>query len=107
MDASGNWIAERKLVLSNRESKDRAQVFVRVYAPFPVVPGSVSFSVADGVAGCKYEIVGLPLPISDTCYGADALQALQLAVDVEPMLRRLAKTYDIYFESGEPYFDED
>jgi len=32
--------------------------------------------------------------------------ALQLATDVEPILKRLSKKYDFYFLDGEPYFEE-
>ena len=39
-------------------------------------------------------------------YGADSIQALQLAVDIEPVLKRLSERYDFYFPSGEGYFDE-
>jgi len=39
-------------------------------------------------------------------YGADALQAIELASSsVEPFLRRLYKKYDLFYPSGEPYFD--
>jgi acyl carrier protein len=38
-------------------------------------------------------------------YGADSLQALQLAVNVEPTLIRIGKKYDLYFPTGEGYFE--
>ncbi len=39
-------------------------------------------------------------------YGADSLQALQLAVDIEPILKRLSNRYDFFFPNGDGYFDE-
>ncbi|CAJ9896833.1 Uncharacterised protein [Burkholderia pseudomallei] len=42
-----------------------------------------------------------------TVYGADAVQALELAVqDMEHYLLRLSKKYDFYFDDGEPYFED-
>jgi hypothetical protein len=43
--------------------------------------------------------------LGDT-YGADSLQALQLAADIEPVLKRLSHRCDFYFPTGEGYFDE-
>jgi hypothetical protein len=44
-------------------------------------------------------------PVGDT-YGADSLEALQLAADTEPILKILSERYDFYFPTGEGYFDE-
>ena len=38
-------------------------------------------------------------------YGADLLQALQLAADIEPILKRLSKNYELFFATGEPYVE--
>jgi hypothetical protein len=46
------------------------------------------------------------LGADSTAIGADSIQALQLAVDVDRVLRRLSKHYDFYFPTGEAYFDE-
>jgi hypothetical protein len=99
-------IAERKLLYSLPGESERRHLAIRIFAPFAVQPGTVSFAVDEGVAGCRYELNGLPITISDTAYGADSLQALQLATDVEGILRRLAEKYELYFPSGEGYFDE-
>jgi hypothetical protein len=41
-------------------------------------------------------------------YGADSVQALELAVSmIEPFLEQLSKKYDIYFPTGENYFETD
>ncbi|CAK1327218.1 Uncharacterised protein [Burkholderia pseudomallei] len=43
-----------------------------------------------------------------TVHGADAVQALELAVqDMEHYLRRLSKKYDFYFDDGTPYFEDE
>jgi len=53
-----------------------------------------------------YFFEGLPNVKPENVYGADTLQALQLASDVEPILKRLSKKYDIYYPIGEDYFEE-
>jgi hypothetical protein len=72
-----------------------------------VRPGEVSFAVAPGTARCTVSIEGLPTEISDQVYGADSLQALHLASDVEALLRRLTAKYDLFFPTGEAYFEEE
>jgi len=52
-------------------------------------------------------IEGLPQEVSEQAYGADSVQALQLASsNVDVLLRHLANKYDLYFTTGEPYFEE-
>lgn len=42
-----------------------------------------------------------------TTFGADEIQAVELAVKyMEDRLRRLSKKYDLFFDDGEPYFDD-
>ncbi|HEY1312731.1 MAG TPA: hypothetical protein VGE92_02590 [Steroidobacteraceae bacterium] len=36
----------------------------------------------------------------------DSLQALQLATDLESVLKRLSNKWDFYYPTGEGYFDE-
>lgn len=79
---------------------------IRVFAPRLVDPASVSFEVAEGTAVCTVEFDGIPDETLRDTYGAYSLQALQLAADIEPVMRRLSKYYDFYFPTGEGYFDE-
>jgi len=100
-------IARRPLQYSEKGESRRHDIEVRVYSPHALVEGStVSFDFPAGAAGCRYEIVGLPLVIDEVAYGVDSLQALQLASDVEPRLRALQGKYDLYFRTGEPYFED-
>jgi hypothetical protein len=57
-------------------------------------------------ANWKLPIAGIPDANLGEIYGADSIQALQLAVDIEPVLKRPSKRYDFYFPTGEGYFDE-
>jgi hypothetical protein len=99
-------IAERHLLFSVKGKSERKPLVIRVFAPRPVDPASVSFQVAAGTAVCTVEFDGIPDETHGDTYGADSLQALQLAADIEPVLKRLSKRYDFYFPTGEGYFDD-
>ena len=100
------WIAKRKLLCSLVDSKDKSELLVRIGAPYIVEPSSVSFAVIPETSGCTVEITGADVQITETAYGADLIQALQLASDVDPILRRVSKTHDLFFGDGEPYFED-
>jgi hypothetical protein len=99
-------IAERHLLFSEKGESMRKSLVIRIFTPRLVDPASVSFEVAEGTAVCTVEFDGISDETLGDTYGADSLQALQLAVDVEPVLRRLSEHYDFYFLTGEGYFDE-
>jgi hypothetical protein len=101
-----NPIAERHLTFSEKGKAERTALVIRIFAPRWVHPASVSFQIAPGTAVCKVAFDGLPeVALGDT-FGADSLQALQLASDIESVLKRLSERYDFYFPTGEGYFDE-
>ena len=100
-----NYIAERKLQYSEKGSTKRNTFFIRISEPFFVEQSMVSFPLDGEIHGCKVDIDGLDETYPDV-YGADALQAVNLASNVESMLKRLQKKYDIFWFSGEPYFDD-
>ncbi len=99
-------IAERSLQYSIRGSAERRDLVIRVFPPFIVPAGSVNFEVDGIVAGCRWEVDGLPESVSDTTYGADSVQALQLAINFDGVLASLQRKYDFYFPSGESYFED-
>jgi hypothetical protein len=101
------WIAERRLQFTPKGGTERRDLAIRIGQPYLVESGSVNFTVAEGTAGCSVEYSGIDEDYLDEVYGADLLQALQLATDVEPTLRRLSKKYDFFFTTGEPYFDSE
>lgn len=98
-------ITERRLTFTEKGGSDRKPLCIRIFAPQPVDPGSVTFAVDADVASCIVEFDGLP-DSARQAFGADSIQALQLAVDVDRVLRRLSKHYDFYFPTVEAYFDE-
>ena len=99
-------IGERHLFFSEKGKSERKPLVIRIFAPRPADPASVSFPIADGTAVCTVKFDGIADETIGDTYGADSLQALQLAADVEPVLKRLSSKYDFYFSSGEGYFDE-
>ena len=99
-------IAERELLYSVRGSAERNKLLLRIFAPFKIVEGTVNFQFDDGTAGCVWQIDGLPEQVTETAYGADSVQALQLAINFDGVLRSLRSKYDFYFPSGEQYFED-
>jgi hypothetical protein len=99
-------IAERPLQYSVRGGKERRDFVIRIFSPFIVPAGTVNFDVDGIVAGCSWELDGFPEKVSDTAYGADSVQALQLAANVDDVLASFRRKYDFYFPSGEPYFED-
>jgi len=79
---------------------------VRIGAPFIVEEGTVDFPVDGEISGCCVEIVGLPKEVREITYGADQIQALQLAANIDSLLRQFASRFDFYFCTGEPYFED-
>jgi hypothetical protein len=101
------YIAERKLLYSLKGSNTRKEFVVRLGAPYLVKEGMVNFPVGkEGCWGCHVEIEGLDEKYLEEVYGADSLQAVNMASNVESFLKRLQKKYDLFWLSGEPYFDD-
>lgn len=100
-------IAERELLYSLKGKSKRHKLVIRIGTPYLLDESAVSFKFDPGTAGCTVEFDGLPENLVEHVYGADSLQALSLAADVDPYLKGLGKKYDFYWPSGESYFDDD
>jgi hypothetical protein len=98
-------IASRRLLYSPIGEPEKRNLTVRIVGPYPLAQGSVGFAFDEGAAGCDIEFDGLPQK-EISVYGADAIQALAFAVDIDPYLRGLSREYNFFFETGEPYFDD-
>lgn len=98
-------IAQRELLFSESGSSERKKLIIKLYEPQEVLPGSVNFSIDPGTASCVLELDGIEPVFRETIYGADSLQAVSLASDVDLVLKRLTTYFDFYFPSGAPYFD--
>lgn len=90
-------IAERQLIFAPKGTNIRKELVIRVGVPY---------WLEDGVAACPMEWDGLfdKSELSDS-RGTDLLQALYLAVDIEPLLRKLQNKYDFYWPNGDAYFE--
>ena len=99
------FIAQRKLLYSLKGEDVRNEFVIGITAPYIVDQSMVSFPIGNGFMGCDVQISGLEEDGSKV-YGADSLQALNLASDVESFLKVLQKKYDLYWLSGEPYFED-
>ena len=100
------WIAKRDLEYSRKGSSERLNLSICVFAPFELTEGSVNFAFQPGAAGCIVQTFGLPKDVTETAYGADTIQALELACNVDGLLRRFRREFDLYFPDGEPYFED-
>ncbi len=100
------FIAERELLYSLKRDEIRKKFLIRISGPYPVNKKMVSFNFDPGTCACTIEFQGLPKKFEEIVYGADAIQALALAVDVDAYLMGLKKQYDFYWPTGEFYFDE-
>jgi len=89
-------IAERRLLYSKKGSSAKKELTIGIGVPYVDKAG---------MAKCPVEWRGLFEDFADIC-GMDTLQAVQLASDIDSMLRMLRNEYDFFWPSGEPYFDE-
>ena len=107
------WIAQRDLRYSRNGMDKRNELIIRISDPYLVKKGTVNFKFSEGTAGCTVEVIGLKdgeafeNENTHEIYGADTLQAIELASNIEPLLKRLSKKYDIYHPTGESYFEDE
>ncbi len=97
------YIAERKLLYSKKDSSEQKEFSIRISKPFVVEKNMATSPIKEGFVGCNIEIIGLDEEYP-TVYGTDSLQAVNLASNMEPFLKRLQKKYDIFWADGNPYF---
>lgn len=98
--------AERQLLCSTKNGSIRTEVVFRVSKPH-ITTASEAASVANGATcTCEVTIAGLDEP-SIKYFGVDSVQALQLASNLDPLIKRLSATYDFFWPTGEPYFEGD
>jgi len=100
-------IAERRLLYSIKNSSKRHPLKISISQPFTVTQDMVDFSIGDRLVGCKIETIGLEKEYQHVVYGMDSLQAINMASNIDNYLEHLQKKYDLFWHSGEPYFDEE
>ena len=100
-----NFIAERRLLYALKGSDIRKEFVIGICAPCPVDQSMVTYPIGEGFSGCEVRLEGLDEE-GEKIYGADSLQAVNMASNVEAFLKRLQEKYDLFWLTGEPYFDE-
>jgi hypothetical protein len=99
------YIAERKLLFSEKNNRTQRELIVKVSAPRTIEQHTVKFPVNGDMAVCHVEFDGLNEHSFDV-YGMDSLQAINMASDIETIIERLSSKYDFYWSTGEPYFED-
>lgn len=98
-------IAERELLYSLKGDSVKNKLIIKISAPYRIEENAVNFEVHSGASACKIEFEGLPKNLIEEVHGADSIQALAFAANIDPYLKGLEKKYDLYWSSGESYFD--
>jgi len=99
------YIAERHLLFSGKNDGVRKNLTVGICAPKVVAQDKVQFSVDGVMSICHVDMEGLDEHSFDV-YGTDSMQAVNLASNIEAVIKRLSDEYDFFWASGEPYFEE-
>lgn len=97
-------IARRKLLFTSRDNATPRACAVGVTAPRDVVPGPDR--EGDPLSVCEIVFEGLDVaPIA--VHGADSLQAVSMAADVDGYLRGLEREqgFEFFWDDGSPYFE--
>ena len=90
------YIAERQLILEVIETGERRSLTVRIGQPY--------WDEERHVGRCPVEYIGLFDRLSDAV-GADLIQALHLATDIDGMLEPQTNKYRFYYPDGQLYFE--
>ena len=100
-----SYIAERHLLFSEKNGGSaRRKLKVLVSAP-SVVTQESEFPANGVIAMCHVEFEGLNEHSFDVC-GMDSMQAVNLASNIESVIKRLSDKYDFFWATGGPYFEE-
>ena len=70
-----------------------------------VAQEKVQFPVDGVMSICHVDIEGFDEQSFDV-YGTDSMQAVNLASNIESVIKRLSDEYDFFWATGEPYFEE-
>ena len=99
------FFAHRDLLFAKKGEQHKSRLTVRVSPPNIVSSTRGGTALDAGSAACEISFEGLGVENVEV-YGIDTIQALALAVDIDPYIRGLSKNFDFYWPTGEPYFDE-
>lgn len=98
-------LAERHLLFSRKNDGVRKKLTVGICAPKVVAQDEVKYQVDGVMSKCHVELEGLNEHSFDV-FGTDSMQAVNLASNIEAVIKRLSDEYDFFWATGEPYFEE-
>ena len=104
--AQPDLIARRKLQYTSRDNATPRPCVVGITAPRDVAHGpSSQEELHDPMSVCEVVFEGLDVPPIEV-HGADSLQALLSACDIEPTLRGLERQhgFEFFWDDGTVYF---
>lgn len=100
------FVAERTLLFSEKGSTIKKKFSVQISKPLIIEKNMETSSIKAGYFYCQVNIQGLDEQ-PQKVYGVDSLQAVNLASNIEALIKRLQKKYDIFWLDEESYFDKD
>jgi len=100
-----SYIAERHLLFSKTGDGAPTRLTVGLCAPVVVAQDEVQYPVDGVMSKCHVEFEGLNEHSFDV-FGTDSLQAINLASNIEAVIKRLSEEYDFFWATGEPYLEE-
>ncbi len=98
-------IAVRKLYYSIKGISNLSEFTIKISMPYHANEFDKNDQPSQDCYACDISIEGINEP-GFTVYGMDSVQAINIATNLEPFIKRLSKKYDIYWVDHEPYFDE-
>ena len=97
-------IAQRTILLVEKETKKESKLLIKINEPYLVDERDPGYSPNEEVAACVIEFFGIDFdPI--TIHGVDSIHALAQASDIDIYLKKLCGQYNLFFLSGDPYFE--
>jgi hypothetical protein len=100
-----SYIAKRHLLFSKKGDGTPKRLTVGLCEPVVVAQEEVRYPVDGVMSKCHVEFEGLSEHSFDV-FGTDSLQAINLASNIEVVIKRLSEEYDFFWATGEPYFEE-
>ena len=97
-------VASRSIAFAERKGGLKGVLEIRIMQPFLLPDERFATNGWQGLFGRRVTFDAFPR-LDYEAKGADAIQALELAVDIDPVLRRLTDQYDLSFLDGDPYFE--
>ena len=104
--AQTDFVAQRKLLFTSRDHATPRPCTVGITAAREVATGTNDEALLDAMAACEIVFEGVPAaPIE--VRGADSMQAIAMACDIDPVLRGLERQfgYEFFWDDGSAYFE--